>query len=69
MIERMVATTAGSRDHVIRIHSSAMSADVSAGFHARRPYAYQFAWLNCEPVQSRSVPMFATPAIPVRDNP
>src|SRR5438067_8655660 len=61
----MVFTAAGSFVNVCRTQSRAMSVELASGSHARRPYAYQFAWLNCEPVQSRSLPMFDTPAIPV----
>jgi hypothetical protein len=30
-----------------------------------RPYTYQLAWSKCEPLQLRSAPMLATPAMPV----
>jgi hypothetical protein len=51
--------------NVIRIHSSAISAEPSSGSQARRPKAYQFAQAKTEPHQLRSVPVLATPAIPV----
>src|SRR2546426_5878209 len=57
-------TTRGSFENVMRIHSSAMAADDSMWSHASRPNAYQLAWLKSEPVQSRSVPTLATPAMP-----
>src|SRR5258705_3586708 len=65
-MSRTVATTVGSLERVIRTHSSAMLRDDSVGSHASRPNAYQFAWLKIEPVQLRSLPMLATPAMPVR---
>ena len=42
------------------------SREESSGFHASRPNTYQLAWSKCEPLQLRSLPMFATPAMPVR---
>ena len=49
----------------MRAHSSAISSAVRSWFHASRPKAYQFACANGCPVQFRSEPVFATPAIPV----
>src|SRR5947208_16045713 len=57
-------TIRGSFDNVMRVHSAATVADDSLGSQARRPNAYQLAWLKSEPHQSRSFPMFATPARP-----
>src|ERR671914_328285 len=62
-------TTVASLVNVMRIHSSASAVDVSDGFQARRPNACQLAQAKTEPHQLRSVPVFATPAIPVRSYP
>jgi len=59
-------TVSGLRLHVCSTHSSAMASLVSDGFHASRPNAYQFAAANGWPVQLRSLPVLATPAMPVR---
>src|ERR1041385_532852 len=62
-------TNDGSFENVRRVHSSAIAAGDAAGSQASRPNAYQFAWLKCDPVQFRSVPVLATPAMPVRREP
>ncbi len=49
----------------MRTQSSAIARDDADGFQARRPKTYQLAWSKCEPLQLRSVPMLATPAMPV----
>ena len=41
-----------------------MAAEDSVGSQASRPNAYQLAWFKSEPVQSRSAPTLATPAMP-----
>src|SRR5215475_7807998 len=58
-------TNFGSAVNVIFTQSSAMARDDASGSHASRPNAYQLAWLKVDPDQSRSVPMFDTPAMPV----
>ena len=50
----------------ILVHSFAICSDESRGFQARRPKAYQFACNRWCPVQLRSEPVFATPAMPLR---
>src|SRR5205085_10285776 len=46
----------------MRVHSSAICRGDSAGFHAKRPNAYQLAWSKLVAVQSRLLPTFETPA-------
>ena len=49
----------------MRSHSSAIAADASAWSQASRPKAYQLAQREDRPHQLRSVPVLATPAMPV----
>ena len=58
-------TKAGSLVNVWRVHSSATVPAEISGFQAMRPKTYQLAWLKMEPDQSASVPILATPAIPL----
>src|SRR5678815_587842 len=58
-------TNAASFENVMRTQSSAIARDEADGFQARRPKTYQLAWSKSEPLQLRSRPMFATPAMPV----
>ena len=61
-VKRLCETSSGL-GKVIRSHSSAICPLDSEGFQARRPNAYQLAWLNRFPHQSGLCPTLATPAM------
>ena len=60
-----VSVTTGSPPQVIRAQSRAIASAFASGSQAKRPKAYQLAWSNCDPDQLRSLPILATPAMPV----